>query len=474
MCDTHKLLQMPPGLDLKGAGAKSLCVWSLTLFVSVFAAQAWGPHAEITQAVLDVLGTNHPLVLHLGAQAQRLTNYCWMADFRRLPFKEPEENMYANDYLLFPGMDTHLDHICPEVKKSYRPYFKRAVQALRIENQANAARWIGSLLHFVEDTGSPPHSAEIRGAVHTKMENWVDAKQIHIRDYHPRSLGTNEADAIEGFVRRMDELIVFSKARGQKLRIPVEIGNRTAVMPIVLESALETSRVTADLLHTLGQFLPTLDTNTATLTGTILSKPVVGLERFAAKVLFEGTNISTLADLSGRYELRDLPPGNWQIATMRPGGGVAHTSVNLHAGRTNVVNLTLPRSGEPENLIRNGDFKLNWVKPGAPDCWFKTGQSWEGEIIPLKNGQHYRLVVKFKEAAEGDVFLRWTRQLPYTLPQNAVLPKIDSQPLTPQNNELTFVGTENMALLQVTVRTKKTPTAVCESITLVAVEEAKP
>jgi len=28
------------------------------------------------------------------------------------------------------------------------------LQALRTETPANAARWVGSLLHFVEDTGS--------------------------------------------------------------------------------------------------------------------------------------------------------------------------------------------------------------------------------------------------------------------------------------------------------------------------------
>src|SRR5689334_1490840 len=75
---------------------------------------AWGPHPAITQAAIDALGTNDALVLHLGAQTQRLTNYAWMADFRRLPFEEPDELFYADDYLLFPEVTTHLDHICPE------------------------------------------------------------------------------------------------------------------------------------------------------------------------------------------------------------------------------------------------------------------------------------------------------------------------------------------------------------------------
>ena len=53
-----------------------------------------------------------------------------------------------------------------------------AAPALLSESPANAARWLGSLLHFVEDTGSPPHAAEIRGPLHIKMENWIDAGKI--------------------------------------------------------------------------------------------------------------------------------------------------------------------------------------------------------------------------------------------------------------------------------------------------------
>src|SRR4051794_28079901 len=234
---------------------------------------AWGPHPAITQASLDALGTNDPLVLLLGAQAQRLTNYCWMADFKRLPFREPDQDFYADDYLLFPEAPAHLDHICPEVKKTYRPYFLRALQALRTESPANAARWTGSLLHFVEDTGSPPHAAEIRGPVHGKMENWVDAQKIHLSSYVPQLLGTNDVSALAGLMRRMDGLIEFSKKRGKSLVTSVLIGRRTAVEPVVLESALETSRVTADLLHTLGYLSRSGDVTktTAVLVGTVLS-----------------------------------------------------------------------------------------------------------------------------------------------------------------------------------------------------------
>ncbi|HEY2953081.1 MAG TPA: hypothetical protein VGK40_10885 [Verrucomicrobiae bacterium] len=425
---------------------------------------------EITQAALSTLGTNHPLVLQLGARAQALTNYAWLADYRRLPFRDGAEDFYANDYLLFPGVDGHLDHICPEVKKTYRPYFRRALQALRTENAANAARWLGSLLHFTEDTGSPPHAAEIRGDIHTKMENWVDANLIAIQDYEPQLLGTNDEDAVEGFVRRMDGLIEFSKVRGRRARPMVEIGNRSQTKPIVLECALETCRVTADLLHTLGELGHVPVRDSTRLRGTITTKGPVGLERFPAKVMLERTSFSTLTDLSGHYEFRHLPAGEYSVMATRPGGGVARAEALLAEGRTNGCSLVLTGGA---NLVRNGDFTLAWVRPDAPEFWNKIKSDWEGEIVPLKPGQRYRLVVKFKEGTKGDVFVRWCRDMPYVVPKPGELPKIETRALTPKNNELTFTGTENMALFQVTIRRAERPSAVCESVSLVAVEQGK-
>src|SRR4051794_26387026 len=206
---------------------------------STTAAFAWGPHPAITQAALDALGTNDSLLIQLGSSAQALTNYAWMGDFRRLPFEDGTELFYADDYLIFPGVATHFDHILPEVKSTYRPYFERALQALRTESPVNAARWIGSLLHFAEDSGSPPHAAQLRGDVHTKMENWVDAGRIAIGDYRPTSFGPSEDRALDGFLKRMEGLIEFSKARARRLQVPVAIGDRASVQPIVLESALE-------------------------------------------------------------------------------------------------------------------------------------------------------------------------------------------------------------------------------------------
>lgn len=444
-------------------------VTAVLILMAAMPAHAWGPHPAITQAAIDSLGTNDALARILGGQTQRLTNYCWMADFKRLPFKEPDQDFYADDYLLFPQATVHFDHICPEVKQTYRPYFERALQALRMESPANAARWIGSLLHFVEDTGSPPHAAEIRGGVHSKMENWVDAHRIRLGDYRPQLLGANDAEALAGFLHRMDGLIEFSKPRGKSLVTPVLIGNQGSVKPVVLECALETSRVTADLLYTLGHLARTSASGSATLSGRVVSEAAPGFGRCPARIVFQGTNISTMTDVAGAFELRHLPAGTWMVTVFRPGSDSTNATVTLESGRTNMTEFRLPQA--KANLVRNGNFSLKWVRPDAPDCWTKTPLGWEGEIIPLIDGQRYELTATFKPRSDGQVLVRWTRQLPHTLPQNTVLPKIDSSPLTPTNNVLTFTGSPTMALLQVSIRSSKRPEDVCEGIRLVAVKD---
>src|SRR5262249_3035438 len=155
------------------------------------------------------------------------------------------------DYLLFPGMTTHLSHMLPEARQAYEPYFRRALQAIRTESPPNAARWVGSLLHFVQDSGSPPHTTGIGGALHRQVEQWVEESQIDLAGYTPRLLGKTDDEALRGFLDRMEQLIAYSKVRAIKLKPLVEGLSERVNQPLELECALETARVSADLVHTL-------------------------------------------------------------------------------------------------------------------------------------------------------------------------------------------------------------------------------
>jgi hypothetical protein len=164
-----------------------------------------------------------------------------------------------------------------------------------------------------------------------------------------------------------------------------------------------------------------------------------------------------------------LPAGEYQLNVLRPGSDSVTKPVTLQAGRTNRLDIEL-RPGDG-NLIRNPDFRLKWVQAVAPDYWRGGPGQWEGEIIPLQVGQRYRLQVDFATNASGDVFVRWTRHLPYEIPkllQRVVpLPRIESKALTPAQPTLDFTGSDSMALVQVTVRGSNGWERVCRQVRLV-------
>lgn len=415
---------------------------------------AWGPHWDITRAAIVTLGTNHVLAAQLESELPQLTNYCWLPDFRRLTFRAVAQDFYADDYLLFPGVAKHFDHICPEVEQTYEPYLRRALQALRTESAANAARWIGSLLHFVQDSGSPPHAAQIRGDMHSKMETWVDATKISIGGYEPKLLGTNDADALRGLLHRMHALIDFSKQRAEKLRTPVLMSNRRATEPIALESALECARVTADVLHTVGTLAALAPSPGLEFRGIVRAQRAASEGRFPAKLIFHGTNISTLADSSGRFTVRSLAPGHHRLSIIQPGSAMLETNIFLHAVATNVV-FALRPSGE---LVRNGDFSIHWIETNGPDCWTKINLSWEGEIIALQLGQRYRVRADFVPKSKAEVVVRYSSEQPFALPKLAKGPPVETRRLVAAAPEFIFTGDTNIALMQLTLPTTEHPT----------------
>jgi len=297
------------------------------------------------------------------------------------------------------------------------------------------------------------------------MENWVDAKLIRLPGYRPQLLGDTEEKALAGFLQRMDGLIAYSKERGDRCRPLVLAEKRAEVEPIVLESALETSRVAADLLHTLGRITSIGQLAPRDHKATLIIDSN-GNPKLPAKFVVMGTAYSTLVELDGTYRLRGPPIGNYTVMAFRDGPGYLQMQTRFEKGGFWTA-LAVDAPGVPppphqvRNFVRNPDFKIEWLKVGSPDCWYPTKTAWEGDLIPLKDGTRYTLRLNWQaQPGPGDVVLRFR---PNTHPG---LPIVDTAPFKPGTAEHTFTGSEKMKWAQILIRTTNAPTTLLKSVAL--------
>jgi hypothetical protein len=274
----------------------------------------------------------------------------------------------------------------------------------------------------------------------------------------------------------MDGLIEYSKERAQRCRADVDAERREAVEPVVLESALETARVTADLLHTLG-VLAAQPTGGVTLSGQALSPRIehASLSRLPAKIVLLGTTFSTLAEPDGSFSFRHLPAGEYRLVVSTPGRVSAPRNVQLAAGAAGALDPVDLSQGADGNLVRNATFTLRWVSGAGLDHWSMRNppgklaaktpvRDWEGEWIPLQNGVTYQLTVRWKAAATNPdgprVFLRTKAR-----PDYSSLPA-ESEAVIPGGREVAFTGSPEAAWAQVCIRTPQPPDAIMDSVKL--------
>jgi hypothetical protein len=426
---------------------KNVLLAALALFALLVGARrnllAWGTesHAYIVDAALSVLPLQDDVTLRLGQNTPLLRTLVQMGDWNDclvetrqqwtvtgIDYPSLNSVFYANDYLLFPESPRLHDHGLPDVSATYVPFFDRSLQALRTESPLNAARWIGALLHYVTDSGSPPHAAGIRGEAHIKMETWLDASQIDMNGYSPRLLGKSDAEARSAYVSRMQALVAYSRLRAERLQPLIDKSDRSACEPIELESATETAKVVADLLHTLF-VLSEHQTELERLTADITAPQIPGFDALPAKLMFLGSSFSTLSETvslrpggiyHGRFIMHDLPAGSYRAAVSRPGSQTLELDrIILRPNQPLQLHWQLKAQRVP-NLIQNSDFSLRWVENNFPDYWrFDTRQNvWISGNVKAIIGKTYQLAVDADAAQSQQISLQWmaTHWLPIGAP----------------------------------------------------------
>lgn len=256
-----------------------------------FTASAWGgpEHSSITASALSVLS---PAVLaFLGNEAARLIKiYCNYPDFNwciygtcckgkegqiRIPDDRRDINAsFYCDFDEFTGKGSYCGH-GPEIgkempppdehsrrmyeKKHFGSYsaeksFRRADEAFKRGNYFDAIRFMGVVIHYIEDATPPPHTLGIPGGgnhLHHAMEKLPDHSLIDIRGYKPVLLG-KAPDIAAQEVRKLTEAIAL-KAQGLAKRslTLVKEGKKTEAEMITVECAKIAAMAAADVLNTL-------------------------------------------------------------------------------------------------------------------------------------------------------------------------------------------------------------------------------
>jgi len=395
---------------------------------------AWGGilHQQIVDGALTAIPPDDQITIRLGSQARRLRDTVEMGDWMNSlivvqenwhvtteDYPQVDSEYFGNDYLLFPAAPHFFGHMIPEVQGTYGPFFLRALQALRTEDRENAVRWIGSLLHFVTDSGSPPHTIGVLGPDHTKMENWLDASRIDLRSYQPQLLGNTDQQAVKGLERRMNGLIARNAAIARRMLPYAESSDRAHIAPMALDCAEETARVTADVIHTLLVLSSKTDPeDAASITATVTAPALDEHPLLPAKIVLIGTNFSTLSSnndrfpggYSGTFFFSNLPAGTYRAAIERPGAATLFVpAFTLEKGQQAHFEWHLAASPVPGNLVQNPEFSLRWVSDSTPDHWHHDDHChcWLSDNIPVEPGHAYRAFVVPAVQSNRKAALEW-------------------------------------------------------------------
>jgi len=410
-----------------------LCaVLTLSAFIIAKPLWAWGgpQHSDIVGAALTSIPADDHLGYRLGNEAWHLRNTVQMGDWvnslvtvNEIWKVTPEEyplinsEYFGNDYLISPMSPHTFDHSVPGVTGTYRPFFLRSLQALRTEDPTNAVRWMGALLHFVTDSGSPPHALGLRGETHVKMETWLDASKIDLHGYQPALLGRTDEEAVAGLQKRMSQLIARNAQIASRMIPFAEANDRAHVEPLALNCATETAKVAADVIHTLMVLSAhTSDQDSGSIVANVSATSLAEHRLLLAKLVLLGTNYSTLSETnfanasrySGTFSFAHLPTGTYRAAVERPGSETLFTpEFRIHKGE-HISFLWVLKTAEG-NMAQNPDFLLHWTSETTPDYWHYDGASkcWLSDNIPVLAGHRYRAFFKQKIESQQDIHLQW-------------------------------------------------------------------
>jgi hypothetical protein len=97
----------------------------------------------------------------------------------------------------------------------------------------------------------------------------------------------------------------------------------------------------------------------------------------------------------------------WILA---PGYRTHQVKVELRPGQTRTLSPRLAADEVADNLVRNPDFRLEWVKPGQPDGWRRDparADRWTSAVIRVPLERACLVRVTLRPGKSAGVALRW-------------------------------------------------------------------
>lgn len=125
-------------------------------------------------------------------------------------------------------------------------YFPKVVDCWRDGLLADGMRFLGVLLHHVEDRGAFAYWPDLHCKGH--VPNAEEA--IRLDAYTPELLGTTIDEAVAGVEKRMRALLRFTEGNVPAVDAAWRTGDAAAAEGLILKNALENVRAVADIVHT--------------------------------------------------------------------------------------------------------------------------------------------------------------------------------------------------------------------------------
>ena len=252
----------------------------------------------------------------------------------------------------------------------------------------------------------------------------------------------------------------------------VKVDDRAHMEPLALESAAETARVAADVIHTLLALTAAGPAAAGASIDADISAPALdGLPNLPAKLVLMGTDISTLSEHAlpsfdayhGAFRLRDLPAGTYRMAIERVGSQTLYPPpMVLKAGQTVRANWTLQPPRVVGNMAPNPDLTLHWLTPDAPDHWrFDTPQNqWVSDNIPATAGRTYLAGYESSGPTPVDVEVQWMAHAWEAL-KGAPIPIVAADP---ERREISLIAPADAIFVRLVVKGRREPSALLSGV----------